>query len=136
MKTIYHFTAKAYFRTKARCHVSIIYDNIPAKTAEQALKEFTDAWSPHTPDGSISLTDIRQDAVGVSYSVGEQPNGYKAFGYSFRDGDISEVRAYEKDRSLHFLTRSKTCDLSIGLNWTETDFHGTVEKLKTELWLN
>ena len=131
MRPIFKFKAWAYFRTKARCHQSEIYDNIPAVNSSAAMREFTAAWSAP----NVSLTNIKCEKGGEAYDVGSQPERYKAFGYPFRDNDIIEVRFYPDSRTIHFKTRSMNNDLSAGLNWTESEFKEITDRIKDELEL-
>lgn len=129
MKIVFHFTARAYFRTKGRCHIANISDHIPAEDNKKALREFVNAWSAP----NVSLTEIKHTMPGVAYSVGKQPKDYKFMGYRFRDNDIREVRIYGENGSFSFITESKTCDLSIGLNWTKEEFQAIEKNLIREL---
>ena len=129
MKIVFHFTARAYFRTKNRVHRTDIFDNIAADDNKKAQEEFLDVWSAP----NVTLTDIRHTMPGVAYTVGKQPKDYKFMGYRFRDNDIREVRIYGENGSFSFITESKTCDLSIGLNWTKEEFQALEKNLIQEL---
>lgn len=129
MKIVFHFTARAYFRTKNRVHRTDIFDNIAADDNKKAQEEFLDAWSAP----NVTLTDIRHTMPGVAYTVGKQPEDYKFKGYHFRNSRILEVRIYNEGRTIHFKTENETYDLTIGLNWTKEEFQAIEKNLIQEL---
>ena len=45
------------------------------------------------------------------------------------------MRFYPDSRTIHFKTRSKANDLSVGLNWTESEFKEITDRIKDELEL-